>query len=168
MVCFLMETRLDREGFEKLYGDLPYRNHIIVKQPDTGGRLAMLWKADVEIELVNFTANHILVKVKEVDRFMWHLTGFYGWSDSTQRAKSWALFNHLRTLVDGLWLCIKDFNAILHSLEKLSKQPCQMSQVDSFRDALDKCKLKDLGYHGYPYTWNNKRPGDANMKVRLD
>ena len=43
-----------------------------------------------------------------------------------------------------------------------------MNQVESFRDALDDCKLEDLGYHGYPYTWNNKRPGDANTKVRLD
>ena len=23
-VCFLMETRLDKEGFEKLYGNLPF------------------------------------------------------------------------------------------------------------------------------------------------
>ncbi|XP_065631694.1 protein NRT1/ PTR FAMILY 6.2-like [Quercus suber] len=36
-----------------------------------------------------------------------------------------------------------------------------MSQVEVFRDALDDCKLEDLGYHGYPYTWNNKRPGDV-------
>ena len=170
-MCFFMETRLDnkkKKGFDKLYGDLLYQNHIIVKQPDIGGGLAMLWKTDVNVELVNFTANHILVKVKEDDGFMWFLSGFYGWPDQVQHAKSWALLNHLKTLVDGLSLCIGDFNAILHSSEKLSRKPCQMSQVESFRDALDDCKLEDLGYHGYPYTRNNKRPGDANTKVRLD
>lgn len=101
IVCFLIKTRLDREGFNKLYGDLLYRNRIIVKQPDTRGGLAILWKTDVDIELVNFTANHILVKVKEEDGFMWYLSGSYGWPDQAQRAKSWALLNHLRTLVDG-------------------------------------------------------------------
>ena len=34
MVCFLMETRLDTEGFNNLYGNLPFQNQIIVKHPD--------------------------------------------------------------------------------------------------------------------------------------
>ena len=28
--------------------------------------------------------------------------------------------------------------------------------------------MEDLGYKGYPYTWTNKRPRDANTKMRLD
>ena len=63
MVCFLMETRLDKEGFEKLYGNLPFKNKIIVKDPDYGGGLAFLWKNDVSLEVINFTANHVLAKV---------------------------------------------------------------------------------------------------------
>jgi len=41
-VCFLMETRLDKEGFNRLYGELSYLNRIIVKNPDMGGGLALL------------------------------------------------------------------------------------------------------------------------------
>ena len=37
IVCFLMETRLEKEGFEKLYKDLLFQNRIIVKQPDERG-----------------------------------------------------------------------------------------------------------------------------------
>ena len=69
MVCFLMETRLDKEGFQKLYKYLPFQNRIIVKQPDLRGGLAFLWKSELNINLVNFSANHILVKVKEEDGF---------------------------------------------------------------------------------------------------
>ena len=63
-VCFLMETRLDKEGFDKLYGELPFSNKIIVKKPDSGGGLALIWKNEVKLELINYTANHILVKVR--------------------------------------------------------------------------------------------------------
>ena len=87
-VFFLMETRLDREGFDRLYGELPYPNRIIVKKPDLGRGLALIWKNEVMIDLINFIANHILVKVKEEDRFEWWLTCFCGWPKVNQRHKS--------------------------------------------------------------------------------
>lgn len=40
-VFFLMETPLDKEGFEKLYGKLPFLNRIIVKHPDSRGRTSL-------------------------------------------------------------------------------------------------------------------------------
>ena len=39
-VCFLMETRLDKDGFENLYSNLPFWNKIIAKHPNAGGGLA--------------------------------------------------------------------------------------------------------------------------------
>ena len=40
--------------------------------------------------------------------------------------------------------------------------------MNEFREALERCQLSDLGFIGYPYTWNNKRPGLANTRQRLD
>ena len=167
-VCFLMETRLDRDGFEDWCGDLPYPNRLIVKQPGTGGGLALIWKEDVKLDLINYTVHHFLVRVVEVDGFAWFLTCFYGWPETNCRAKSWALLNHLRSFVDGPWLCIGDFNAILSSSEKLSRRPAHARLMDDFREALELNNLADLGYQGYPFTWNNKQPGEANTKERLD
>ena len=65
-------------------------------------------------------------------------------------------------------MCIGDFNAILHSIEKLSKRPPKINQMEAFREALEGCQLEDLGFKGYPFTWNNKRLGEANTKLRLD
>ena len=28
--------------------------------------------------------------------------------------------------------------------------------------------MTDLGFFGYPFTWNNKRPGQVNTRQRLD
>ena len=130
--------------------------------------MALIWKNDVWLELINFTANHIMVRVLEDDRFTWWLTCFYGWPEATQKHKSWELLSHLKSFVEGPWLCIGDFNAILQSSEKLSKRPAQVNQINAFRTVLEVCQLEDLGYRGYQYTWNNKRLGEANTKLRLD
>jgi hypothetical protein len=37
-----------------------------------------------------------------------------------------------------------------------------------FREALNDCDLVDLGFVGLPYTYDNGRGGDANVKVCLD
>ena len=76
--------------------------------------------------------------------------------------------SHLKDFINGPWLYIGDFNAFLISSEKLSKRPPNYGQIEAFQEALDLCQLEDLGFKGYPFTWNNKRPGAANTKIRLD
>ena len=127
-----------------------------------------LWKDDIKLEVVNYTANHVLAKEKEEDSFVWFMTGFYGWPETQQKFKSWKLLEHLKTFVEGPWLCFGDFNAILHSSEKQSTRQPQTAQIDAFQEVLESCQLEDLGYKGYQFTWTNKRPGDANTKLRLD
>ena len=65
-------------------------------------------------------------------------------------------------------MCIGDFNEMLSSSEKLSCRPAPPRQLDAFRAALEHCNLVDLGFIGYPFTWNNMQPGTANTKERLD
>ncbi|XP_075650059.1 uncharacterized protein LOC142620589 [Castanea sativa] len=164
IVCFLMETRLDKEGFDKHGRELPFKNKLIVKKPNSGGGLALLWKPEVQLDVINYTDNHTLAKVVEDDGFEWFLTGFYGWPEIDQKTKSWALLSHLATFVDGPWCCIGDFNAILYVTEKQSAYSLSFKQMEEFGIALESCGLVDLGFHGYPFTWNNKRPGGANTR----
>ena len=163
-ICFLMETRLDREGFDYHCREIPYKNKLIVKRPNSGGGLALLWKPEVQLDVINYTENHILAKVVEDDGFEWYLTCFYGWPEASQKIKSWALLSHLSTMVNGPWCSIGDFNAILYAKEKESFYPPPYNQMEEFGLALDSCGLVDLGFRGYPFTWNNKRPGRANTR----
>ena len=167
-VCFLMETRLDRDGFDYHCRELPFQNKFVVKKPTGGGGLALIWKDEVKLEVINFTEHHILARVVEEDGFAWMLTCFYGWLEASQKHKSWDLLKHLQSFVDGPWCCLGDFNAILNSSEKQSRFPPPFKQMDDFRSTLDDCRLADLGFVGYPFTWNNKRPGLENTKERLD
>jgi exonuclease III len=38
----------------------------------------------------------------------------------------------------------------------------------AFRDTLLVCELKDLGFQGFLFTYDNKQSGAANVKVRLN
>ncbi|XP_075640556.1 uncharacterized protein LOC142612338 [Castanea sativa] len=40
--------------------------------------------------------------------------------------------------------------------------------MEEFQEALESCNLFDLGFQGYKFTWNNKRPGAANTRERMD
>lgn len=64
-VCFLMETRLDRDGFNRHCIDLHSPNKLIIKKPDSRGGVAFLWKSEVALEVINYTENHVLAKVVE-------------------------------------------------------------------------------------------------------
>ena len=167
-VCFLMETRLDKEGFKHHCRELAFPNKFIVKKPHSGGGLALVWKEDVKLEVFNYTDNHILAKVSERSGFQWFLAGFYGWPDVSHKHKSWTLLRHLSSIVNGPWCCVGDFNAFLHASEKLSSHPPLVKQMEDFGTALEDCHLIDLGFQGYKFTWNNKRPGAANTRERLD
>ena len=84
------------------------------------------------MDVINFTENHILAKVVEKDGFVWYLTCFYGWPDSSQKAKSWALLSHLSSFVDGPWLCIGDFNVICIPMRSLVINRLHISRWMSF------------------------------------
>ena len=58
--CFLMETRLDREGFKYHCRELPFQNKFIVKKPNGGGGLALIWKTEVQLDVINFTEHLFL------------------------------------------------------------------------------------------------------------
>ena len=45
------------------------------------------------VDVINFTENHILAKMMEEDGLEWYLTYFYGWLQSSQKVKSWALLS---------------------------------------------------------------------------
>ena len=40
--------------------------------------------------------------------------------------------------------------------------------MQGFREALDYCRLRDLGFNEYPFAWCNRRSGDQNVCIYLD
>jgi hypothetical protein len=65
-------------------------------------------------------------------------------------------------------LVVGDFNEALWQEEHLSNTPRAVGQMEAFREVLYDCDLTDLGFSGLPYTYDNKRHGRANVRMRLD
>jgi hypothetical protein len=66
------------------------------------------------------------------------------------------------------WFAVGDFNEALWQHEHLSICPRPENRMAAFRDALMVCELKDLGFEGLPFTYDNRRSAREDVKVCLD
>lgn len=98
----------------------------------------------------------------------WLLTGVYGPTIPILKPAFWDELRHIGDNVNGHWCVVGDFNAILEQREKIGGRPFTSSSHCPFRSLMDDAELFDMGYIGYPFTWNNWRAGIANIQERLD
>ena len=90
----------------------------------------------------------------------WRFTGFYGEPDTRNHHISWATIHRLKARHSLPWICVGDFNEITRAHEKLGGRLCPFRQMQDFRDVLDECGFRDLGYVGGKFTWcNGQRDG---------
>ena len=129
-----------------------------VPRRGTGGGLAVLWLAKLDVKLTTYSRNHIDAKIVDKEKGKgFRLTGFYGNLETHKRKESWALLKHLSHLSSSPWLCMGDFNEILDNNERLGSGYRPEWQIRDFREAVVHCGLHDLGYVGNTYTWQKKK-----------
>ena len=80
----------------------------------------------------------------------------------------WEILQRLKTRSQEPWVVIGDFNEAMWQYEHFSNTKRGERQMAEFREALDLCGLTDLGFSGIPWTYDNKKSGARNVKVRLD
>ncbi|KAF5464617.1 hypothetical protein F2P56_014683, partial [Juglans regia] len=142
---------------------------FVVDSIGKSGRLAMLWKTEVNAQLLSYSNSHISLTIFPGSSGQpWRLSGFYGNPATDKRKASWSLLKMLKPEPPMAWLCMRDFNEILSNDEKYGVVTRSFSQMECFRLAIDECDLSDLGYTGSKYTWSNNREGRDFTKERLD
>jgi hypothetical protein len=95
--------------------------------------------------------------------------GFTTLPEAELRENTWKLMRTLKHQSDKPWMCVGDFNEILHSWEKEGGVPKPQGQMDNFKKALEVCALDDLGYVGDTFTWrNNSHTKEKYIRERLD
>ncbi|KAK2662046.1 hypothetical protein Ddye_000620 [Dipteronia dyeriana] len=83
--------------------------------------------------------------------------------DNNQRFSSWTLLRRLAGMSRLPWVCMGDFNEVLRDTKKLVGTGKNWKAMTNFREALDDCELKDMGFVGPKYTWSNKREGSVDF-----
>uniref|UniRef100_C6JRM0 Uncharacterized protein n=1 Tax=Sorghum bicolor TaxID=4558 RepID=C6JRM0_SORBI len=169
-VVFLMETRMGEEKALGLARRLGFQNAIVVKSEGLSGGLMLMWHGNVMVAELTKSRSHIdvILSCDHLKISHWRLTGFYGEPRWERRRESWYLLRFLRAQSSDPWLCLGDFNEVLAMEEQMGANEREMWQVTAFQDVVNDCALTDLGFHGLPYTWDNRQEGGRNVKVRLD
>ena len=151
-LVFLMEAKADKPTLERVGKRIHFTNLFFVPRVNTGGGLALYWKLDFVVNVQSFSNHQIDAFINQGVDDAWRFIGFYGDPDIASQENSWSLLRDLSQRSSLPWICMGDFNKILFAEEKLEWLDRLERQMQSFRDALDFCRLKDLGFNGYPFT----------------
>ncbi|XP_062014558.1 uncharacterized protein LOC133731122 [Rosa rugosa] len=164
-IIFLCETKIRRlTDFIALRSALGFAHSKEVLSDGQSGGLGMFWTEDVQVQVGTFSPHHIDIMIDGGSgNPRWRLTGFYGFSRTSERDRSWQLLRDLRDLDSLPWVVIGDFNEILNNGEKKDGPARAERQMRSFREALGYCELLDLGFQGPQSTWWN-----SETQLRLD
>lgn len=153
---------------EKIRCCLRFDNMFVVLRRNLSGNLALFWMNDLDLHIRTFSLQHIDAVVNLRIDDAWRLTGFYGALEVVNREDSWSLLRHLSSQFVLPWVCIGDFNEITRLEEESGGTLRLDKQMQVFRDCLDFCGFKDIGFTGLPFTWCNNRFDGPLVWVRLD
>ena len=165
---FLMETRAKDKFLKNLCRKLDFKNIFIVPRNNTGGGLALYWKEGCNLKVQSSSPSHIDAVVDPRVDDAWRVTGFYGNPATANREHSWALLKHLYLQMNLPWLCVGDFNEIVKVGEKMGGAPLCERQMREFKNDLDFCRFRDLGFVGSPFTLCNNQFDGVVTWIRLD
>jgi hypothetical protein len=153
---------------ERLRRRLGLGGYVGCDSDGMSGGLALFWHESMHVEVKAVTARYIDVHVREsISALFWHATFVYGEPRTDQRNHMWSALCALRATFDLPWFLVGDFNEALWQHEHFLICLRAGAQMSAFRDAVSLCELKDLGFSGLPFTYDNGRSERANVKVRL-
>jgi hypothetical protein len=167
-VFFVLETQLHKKRVERLASTLGFDRCFAVSSSGRSGGLALFWNNDISIDILPYSQYHIDAIVTEGGNDPWRVTGVYGEAQVSERHKTWDVLKFIRSSSPLPWVCLGDFNEVLHRHEHVGMQERSQAQMAGFREVVDVCGLQDLGYQGNSWTYEKKVTGGSYCRVRLD
>ena len=167
-VVFLAETWLEEGRLSNICGSLQFGHYHGVLRITCGGGLALFWKIGLTLDVESSSPNHIDAVINKEKDNAWRFTRVYGAPETQLRSATWDLIRSLHRRGTLPWPYGGDFNEILKSHEKRGGRLRPYSQMEQFREVLDKCNLLDLGFLGNKLTWSRTYPNGGMVWERLD
>lgn len=166
---FLCETRQNKDKVSRLRYQLGLHGFAGVSSGGLSGGLALFWNDQLCVDFKEINERYIDVFVRVLpSEPMWRMTCVYGEPRTENSHLMWSKLRELKAKYDLPWIILGDFNEALWQQEHLSCTPRSESHMMAFREVLNVCDMVDLGFSGVPYTYDNRRAGRKNVRVRLD
>jgi exonuclease III len=167
-ILCVVETQIHKSRVESLAGTLGYDNAFAVSSTGRSGGLGIFWNNDIKVDCLPYSQYHIDAVVHTPLEEPWRLTCVYGEACVSERHKTWDMLKFIKAYSPLPWLCIGDFNEVLHREEHVGVNDRSNTQIQAFRETVGVCELMDLGYIGTPWTFEKKVVGGSYCRVRLD
>ena len=130
---FLSETKLKKKAMERAKRKVGFVYGLVVPKLDKSGGLAMLWKENINLEIMGYAGNFIDAIVTEANSSLkWRITGFYGHQEAHKRKESWDQLKALNRKFQLPLICFEDFNEILSMNKKMGGVQRSQRQMDEF------------------------------------
>ena len=146
---------------------LGFQNRIVIDAKGKAGSLAMMWKSDSAVRVLEYNKNLIAIKISDPVSD-WVLVGFYGPSYSSKKAKAWMNLTAFLESVQCPWVCFGDFNYTLSQEDVNGGSTSSQPITNHLRDLMFEFSAVDLGFSGNKFTWVRGKWGSAAIKRRLD
>ncbi|KAF7837676.1 hypothetical protein G2W53_006158 [Senna tora] len=167
-IMFLIETKTRKRKVENLKRKLCFDDVFVVEAEGRSGGLAILWKKEIQVNVIHSSKNYIHAKVKDVQAcHEWIFTRVYGNPNFQQHKRLWNQISRLYHPRNAPWCCVGDFNEILSQSEKEGVRLHSQNQIDVFRSFIDQNCLIDLPLKGCRFTWSNNREQGC-VKEKID
>jgi hypothetical protein len=75
----------------------------------------------------------------------------------------WQLLKRIKPHYKAPLLMIGNFNQVLWSFEHFSSRRQLDRQMFDFREVLSHSDLHDIGFTGFPWTYDNQQKGNRNV-----
>ncbi|KAG2712257.1 hypothetical protein I3760_04G116000 [Carya illinoinensis] len=100
-----------------------------------GGKLWLLWKEDLQISVVSYSAQHVTISMC-MDNRNFVVSVVYAKCNHVERRELWRVLQ-LDAVQDAPWLCLGDFNTIRGEEEHCGGRPRLRAAIDEFNEFID-------------------------------
>jgi exonuclease III len=142
-VLCVVETQVHRARAKGLKVMLGYDKAFAVSSAGRKRGIVIFWNHETSVEILLYSQYHIDVIVTESGGEPWRLTCVYGEAQMHLWFKTWDMLQFIKSTNSLPWMCIGDFNEVLHQSEHEGVQERNLAQIAGFREMVDVCGLCD-------------------------
>lgn len=104
-IVFLMETKLNKKGMEKVKERTGFIHGLIMPRSERSEGLAMLWRKDINLEIMEYAGNFIDAIIVEFSLgIRWRITKVYGHPETHRRKEPWDQLKYLNRNFQLPWI----------------------------------------------------------------